>query len=658
MNAVHFVLLLAVAGAGVTVGRRIGLPPIVAYVLTGIAVGPSGLAWVPHSEMIEHLAELGVALLLFGIGIELSLDHLGRDARRLLAAGSLQIAGSIAVAFSIARTAGWDAAAAGVVGMITALSSTAIVFRLYQERGTLGEPPARAAAGMLLLQDLALVPMILLIPVLARPADGMVLAALSALGQAAFALAVLLVVARFALPRLLEQVARAGVPELFSIASLVVAFGTALAAVRLGLSLPVGALLAGLALSGSPYAQQVFAELLPLRDVFVAVFFTSVGMLLAPGSLWETPGTLAMLLSGVVAKGLLIALLVGVLWRSAGIGLRVGLALMQVGELAFVVIAQALAAGALAAAEGQALLAIAVVTMVATPAVMHAGERLARLGGDRDAGPESVLAGRVLVIGFGETGQAVARVLKETGLRFEAVDADYARVATARAEGLPIRLGDATRRGVLAELGAASARVAMVSVSATTTTRRIVSLLRRMNSHVRIVVRARRVAEIADLEAQGADEVIPSEFETSIEILARVLSHLGVPRHVVRLQESVMRAEHYRALRGFGTNADALEKAARVIEAGVIETALVQDGSAIAGRTLGEARVREATGVNVISLVRGDRPIPAPGADTRLEAGDLVVLHGAHEAIDAALRLFDAPAASPGGEETSGGSRP
>jgi CPA2 family monovalent cation:H+ antiporter-2 len=184
----------------------------------------------------------------------------------------------------------------------------------------------------------------------------------------------------------------------------------------------------------------------------------------------------------------------------------------------------------------------------------------------------------------------------------------------------------------------------VVSVSAQTTTRRIVSLLRAMNPHVRIIVRARRVAEIADLESRGADEVIPSEFETSIEIFARVLDHLGVPRHVVRLQESVLRAEHYRALRGFGTTADALEKAARVIEAGVLETALVQDGSAIAGRTLGEARVREETGVNVISLVRGDQPIPAPGADTRLEAGDLVVLHGAHEAIDAALRLFDAPA--------------
>jgi CPA2 family monovalent cation:H+ antiporter-2 len=165
-----------------------------------------------------------------------------------------------------------------------------------------------------------------------------------------------------------------------------------------------------------------------------------------------------------------------------------------------------------------------------------------------------------------------------------------------------------------------------------------------MNPHVRLVVRARRVVEIADLEALGADEVIPSEFETSIEIFARVLTHLGVPRHVVRLQESVLRAEHYRALRGFGTTADALENAARVIEAGVLETVLVQEGSAVAGRTLGEARVRKRSGANVISLVRNGEPLPTPGADTRLEAGDLVVLHGAHEDIDAALPLFEAPA--------------
>jgi CPA2 family monovalent cation:H+ antiporter-2 len=300
-------------------------------------------------------------------------------------------------------------------------------------------------------------------------------------------------------------------------------------------------------------------------------------------------------------------------------------------------------AHALLPGQGQALLAVAVVTMIATPMVMRAGELLAQIGADESTGRPTQLTGHVLVIGLGETGSALARVLRETGLHFEAVDADYARTAAARAEGLPVRLGDASRRGVLAELGAAGARVAVVSVSAVSTTRRIVSLLRRMNRNVRIVVRARRVAEIADLEVLGADEVIPSEFETSIEIFARVLSHLGVPRHVVRLQESVLRAEHYRALRGFGTTADALEKAARIIEAGVLETVLVQEGTAVVGRTLGEARIREESGANVISLVRGDQPLPAPGPDTRLEAGDLLVLHGAHEAIDAALRLIEAP---------------
>jgi len=530
--------------------------------------------------------------------------------------------------------------------MITALSSTTIVFRLYQERGTLREPTARAAAGILLLQDLALVPMILLVPVLAQPGDGVVLPVVSALGQAALTIAAIVVVARIALPWLLEQVARAGVPELFSIASLVVAFGTALAAVRLGLSLPVGAFLAGLALSGSRYAQQVFAELLPLRDAFVAVFFTSVGMLLAPASLWEAPGTMAMLLAGVAAKGLLIAVIVGGLWRAPGIGLRTGFALMQVGELAFVLIAQALAVGVFSPAQGQEVLAVAVLTMIATPMLMRAGELLARFGDGGETRATTDLAGHVVVVGLGETGGAVARVLKETGVRFEAVDADYAQVDATRAEGLPVRLGDASRRGVLAELGAGAARVAVVAVSSAVTTRRIVALLRQTNPHVRIIVRARRVAEITDLEALGADEVIPSEFETSIEIFARVLSHLGVPRHVVRLQESVLRAERYRALRGSGTNAEALEKVARVIEAGVLETALVQEGSPMAGRTLGETRIREETGANVISVVRGDHPIPVLGAATRVEVGDLVVLHGPHEAVDAALRLFDPPLTS------------
>src|SRR5437870_8292200 len=286
-------MLLAVATAGLVVGRALGLPAIVAYLVAGVLVGPGGLGLVSHSAAISEIAELGVALLLFGVGIEFSLERLRRILPRMLASGALQVAGTVAATALAFRALALPWSAALFTGFLGSLSSTAIVFKLYDEEGELDAPQGLAAAGILLFQDLAMVPMMLLVPVLASAGGGAAGAAAVALVAGAAALAVVLVLARAVLPRLLALVARAGTPELFPLAALVVAFGTALGAARLGLSLPIGAFLAGLALSGSLYAHQVFAELLPLRDAFVAVFFTSIGMLFEPAAIAAAPALLA-----------------------------------------------------------------------------------------------------------------------------------------------------------------------------------------------------------------------------------------------------------------------------------------------------------------------------------------------------------------------------
>src|SRR5436190_1093465 len=532
------IVLLAVATAGLVAGRALGLPSIVAYLVAGVLVGPGGLGLVSHSAAIGELAELGVALLLFGVGIEFSLERLRRILPRMLASGALQVAGTVAATALAFRALALPWPAALFTGFLVSLSSTAIVFKLYDEEGELDAPQGLAAAGILLFQDLAMVPMMLLVPVLASAGGGAARAALVALLEGTTALAAVLVLARAVLPRVLALVARARTPELFPLAALVVAFGTALGAARLGLSLPIGAFLAGLALSGSLYAHQVFAELLPLRDAFVAIFFTSIGMLFEPAAIAGEPALLAGMVGAVLFKGLLITAIVGLFWRSTRLAVLTGFGLAQIGEFSFV---------------------------------------LARQGG---------------------------------------------------AAGVVSR-------------GLERARAAVVAVGDPAATRRIVSCLRQTNASARILVRARRVGEIAELERLGADEAIPSEFETSIELFVRLLTHLGVPRHVVRVQESLIRLDHYQALRGVGATPDLLAQARKLIVGGILETAQVMKGSLAAGKTLAELDLRRRTGATVLSVVRSEQALPTPDGPTRLEAEDLVVLYGPHEAIDRALGVLE-----------------
>jgi len=640
MTGLDVVMLLAVAAVGLVAGRLVRLPPLVAYLLAGVLVGPGGLGLLRRSEAIAQVAELGVALLLFGVGIEFSLDRLRRDLPRMLSAGVLQVTLTIAATALAFLGLGTTYPAAVLAGFLVSLSSTAIVFRLYDERGELDAPHGQAAAGILLFQDLALVPMILLLPVLTAAPSAIVQLTLTALGKAAAALVLLLVLARAVLPRSLVLVARSGTAELFPLAALVAAFGTAALAVKAGLSLPIGAFLAGLALSGSPYARQVFAEIVPLRDAFVAVFFTSVGLLLDPAMALGEPQVLLVTLAAVAGKGLLVILIVGGIWHSLRLAVLTGFALAQIGEFSFVLMHQAVALGLLGPRMEHGLLGAGIVSMAATPFLVVASHRLGMLERpQRPAVPPR--RGHVLVIGYGMTGQAIARVLAQTGIPFVALELAPDLVAMGQREGVPVEFGDATRRAVLLELGAATARAAVVTVGDPGATRTVVGLLRQINPELRILVRARRVTEIEDLERLGADEVIPSEFEVAVELFVRLLRQLGVPPHVTRMQESIIRTEHYRALRGLGTTDELLRRTQQLVAGGILEVAQVLEGSEACGQTLGALALPARTGTLVLSVVRGGQPLPTPDATTRLQANDLVVLFGPHEALAKALALLE-----------------
>jgi monovalent cation:H+ antiporter-2, CPA2 family len=625
-------------------GRRLGIPPIVVYLFAGVVSGPGVLGLVRHSDSIDALAEIGVALLLFGVGIEFSLEKLRRMVGFLVVGGAAQVVASVAVTTAIMTAMGRPGPEAVVSGFLVALSSTALVFKMLEGRGELDAPSGHAVVGVLLFQDLALVPMMLLLPALAGPAESVVEAAASALLRAGVALAGILALARFVLPRTLELTARARLPELFPSVALLVAFGTALTASGLGLSLPLGAFLAGLALSGTPYAHQVFAELLPLRDAFVALFFTSIGALLEPAAL-AGHGTLVMVLVGaVVMKGVISGAVVGIGWGSARLGVLGGCALAQIGEFSFVLSRQAVELGILSHTLEQAFLGAAVLTMAATPFVYFAGRRLTLLdlGSRVDAG---AVTGHVVIVGYDVTGQAVARVLGSTSIPFAVLDMDPARVQSGVAEGLPVHFGDGSRRGALEGAGIERARAVVVAVSDALTARRITALASQLNPRATILVRAHGVEEIAELERLGATEVIPAEFEASIELFVRLLQHLGVPRHVARVQEGIIRLGNYHSLRGAPATFEVMSDIERLIGGGIIESAEVMRGSEADGRTLAELDFRGRTGALVLTMIRDEKPVSNPEDSTLLRAGDRLVVYGPHAAIAAAIDLFDARAA-------------
>lgn len=642
MVLLEAVFLLAVAVASLLLGRLVGVPPMVAWLLGGVLVGPGALGLFGPSAGVDQMAEAGVALLLFGVGIEFSLERLRKTMLRTLSGGSAQVFATVALTTLLAMWAGLPQLQAVVTGFLVALSSTAMVFKLLSDRGEVDAPQGQAVASILLFQDLAIVPMMLLLPVLGRgPGDGsMLMEGAMALGRAGLAIAALVVIARIVLPRLLDYVASAAVPELFSASALLVAFGMAVGAHELGLSLPLGAFLAGVALSDTLYAHQVFADLLPLRDAFVAVFFTSVGLLLNPIEAIANPALLFGMLGAVAAKGVICALVVLALWRSWRLALFAGVGLAQIGEFSFVLAREGAHAGLVPPELEQAFLGAAVVSMALTPYAINGARRLMGADTARQA-PPSELSDHVLLVGYGMTGASVARVLGATSIPLHVIEMDPVRVKAAKEDGVNMIFGDASRRALLGHAGTERCRAMVVAVSDRTATRRIVSLARQMNPNAAILVRAHSVEEVAELERCGATEVIPAELEASIELFARLLERLGVPRHIVRVQESIIRAGHYHALRGTVTPPEMMGEIQSLIRGGTIETVQIMEGSAAAGRTLADLRLREDTGAAVLTLVHDDLPQANPKGDTLLLAGDLVVLFGPHEALAKAVTLCE-----------------
>jgi CPA2 family monovalent cation:H+ antiporter-2 len=653
-------VVLAIATVVALVFSRLRLSVVAAFLVAGMILGPTGAGFVSEPGVVKSLAEIGVVLLLFTVGLEISLSDLGKMKREVLWAGGVQVSSTVLITLLVLVLWGLPVPEGLFIGFVVSLSSTAIVLKALGDRMEIDTGHGRAAIGILIFQDLAVIAMMLLIPSLRQWETASPVAVFLTLAKAGLGVAALLVLARFLIPRLLKEVIRLNSRDILALTVMMLVMGTAFLAHRWGLSLGLGAFLAGLVISESDYVHEIAAQVMPFRDVFTGVFFISVGMLLdlpflARNFLLILPIVATVALLKTISAGMALRALAHH-WRLVVIA---SVSLLQIGEFSFLLMSEGHRIGLIGTVQYQFLLAIAILTMVATPFVIDAGPRIAWswerwMTGDSSF-PENEkkrivrrhgMENHVIIAGFGMNGKNLARVLRATRVPYVIVDVSDAQVREGRAAGEPMYYGDINRPEILDRLGVDRARILVVAISDPMATRRGVAIARRSNPHLFILVRTRYVADVDDLIALGANAVIPEEFETSVGIFSRVLAEYHVPDHVISQQEEILRSGTYRILRETGPvkSEEVLNGFEEFLRRKVIEIFYVAPSSDWKGKTVNDLPVGGDMGIVLLAILRGDRAIVQPEKGELLEAGDKLVLFGGHAPLADALSALARPA--------------
>ncbi len=653
------ILIFSVSVAVVFLFQKIRLPSIAGFLLVGTLVGPYGLNLVSDTEQVQALAEIGVMLLLFTIGLEFSLAKAKSDKALFFVGGPAQMFGILFLFIGGGLLWRADLNATIFWGFLVTLSSTAIVLKALDDRGENDTLHGRSALGILIFQDLAVVPMMLLTPLLGNQESDGVGRILLTIGQS-LALVILVVLgARVLVPRLLEHIVRTRSRELFILTIVVLGLGTAWLTSLIGLSLALGAFIAGLLISESEYSHQAFAEVLPFRDSFNSLFFVSIGMLMDPRVVLEHPlllvGMVGAVVLGKFATGAVAVLATGAPLRSA---ILAGVALAQVGEFSFILAQEGLMAGILDHAAYNVFLAVSVLTMIITPLLMQAAPRIARRAealqrltpwlparaSPRADAPPFKRRDHVIVVGYGLNGRNLAQVLRDFEIPHVVLDIRGEVVQQALGTGVPIQYGDATNPTVLHQARVQHAKALVVATSDPFAMRRIVRLARHENPSIHIVVRTRYINELKELRELGVDEIVPEEFETSIEISRLILQTFRVPSNVILEKVEHIRREGYAFLRRGKFPELALHRRAGahldVGEHVEVETCRIDDDSPALGQPFSALAIQPRTGASVIALTRAGNTIPNPADKTALEAGDVVALLGTRETIRRAIGLL------------------
>jgi CPA2 family monovalent cation:H+ antiporter-2 len=654
----NLLVIFSVSIAVVFAFHQFRLPSIAGFLVAGALIGPHGLNLIGDIGTVQVLAEIGVVLLLFTIGIEFSLVQLASLRRLLFVTGPIQVGSVLLVAWLGALWVGLSWQEGIFWGFLVSLSSTAIVLKALADKGDSDSIHGRTTIGILIFQDLAVVPMMLLTPILASHVEGSAGSILYTLAGSILVVGLIITAAWYAVPKLLEHIVRSRSRELFLLTIIVLCLGIAWLTSLGGLSLALGAFIAGLVISESEYSHQAMADVLPFRDSFNSLFFVSIGILMNWRVLIDQTalvlGLLFLILLVKFVAGTAASLAMDIPPRSA---FMVGVALAQVGEFSFLLAQQGQESGLLRGDPYQVFLAVSVLSMIVTPFLMQWSPLMARrveavqrlrhwLPTRTEAhvlqteGKHIRLKDHVIIVGYGLNGRNLARVLSETEIPHLALDLDGDTVRRESRHGVPIFYGDATNPNVLRHVKIEDAKVLVVAISDPFITRRTVQVAKLLNPKVHIVVRTRYLRELEELHDIGADDVVPEEFETSIEIFALVLRTYNLPQDFITMKAEQIRREGYALLRRSELPELAHHLRGGTLTDAEVETCRIDDDSPAVGKTFGELSIRPRTGASVIAWTRNGVTESNPSLKTKLNSGDIVVLLGSRLQIRRAMSLL------------------
>jgi len=655
------VIILGLSVLIILAFHKLRIPSILGFLMTGVIIGPYGLSLIDATHEVELMAELGVIFLLFVIGIEFSIKGLMSIKRTVFLGGFLQVILTIGIITLISLGFGLPPESAVFMGFLFSLSSTAIVLKLLQERGEITSPQGRVAVGILIFQDIIVVPLILISPLLAGNSPNVMVTLMVLLGKFVAILVILVLLARYLVPRLLDLVIRTKNNELFLLTIIVLCFATAWLTNSLGLSLALGAFFAGLIISESPYSHQATALILPFREIFISFFFVSIGMLLNLQFFFQEILYIHFLaIVSLVAKMLIIAIVVIILRYPLRVVLLSALTLFQVGEFAFILSASGISEGLLSPENYQYFLSVSIMSMGATPFIVawspkitsyflklplsqKVKRRLDSFQKVRELShrlPEK-MEDHLVIIGYGINGKNVAKAAKGANIPYIVVENDHTALKEAKDNNEEVVFGDATHEVILNHVHAYSARVVVIAISDPDATRLIVSKIREMSDTVYIIVRTRNLKEIDGNLRLGADEVIPEEFETSIEIFARVLHKYLVPENEIEDFIHSIRADNYEMLRGVS---GLLNKGSLNLDIPHIRIYSVQvqcENNRIVGKSVEESGLRKEYCVTLLAIQRGQKYITHIDRDTEIHMDDILFLLGTAENISRVSKYLE-----------------
>ena len=646
------VILVAVSVPISILLTRVGLPTIVGFLITGVLIGPHSLGLVTEMHSVEVLAEIGIVLLLFTIGTEFSNTKMLKIRREALLGGGLQVLFVVVLVTLLTRLFGLSFPVALLLGFIVSLSSTAITMKLLLDKGEINSRHGNFSVAILLFQDLAVVFMVIVVQ--SFGARGVIepMAVAKGLGIAVGAVVVIVLLANYLIPRLFYQVVKLRNREVFILTIVLVCLGTALVSSMFGLSLALGAFIAGLVISESEYSHQIVADVIPFRDTFSSLFFISIGMLLDIGYfVHHLPSIISIAVGVIVIKAVILGGVSQILRYPLRLSIIVGLNLAQIGEFSFILIKMGQSYDLLSGALYQTILAVSIITMTITPLMFRWSSGLAfSIGGlfgrkyGKDAkesgAARTTLSNHVVIVGYGLNGKNLATVLKKTAIEHLIIDMNADRVKEAKDAEHQAFYGDASYPAMLERLGIDKAKMVVVAIDDPIAVRRIVKTARGMNRAAMIIVRTRYVREMEDLKRLGATQVIPEEFETSVEIFARVLRNYNIPANIVQNQIDIVREEGYAMLRTPYAEKETLGNLTSILEATTMDTFYVDEGCDISGKSIKDLNLRKESGTTIIAIVRKGKAETNPEAEFKILNGDILVLLGSHAELSKAIEIL------------------